>query len=154
VKRAAALLLALIAGCSTINEEHGPFTPDPVPDAGAPDVIPLAPTYEALYVHVFRTCRFACHTGSDAPGGFVIDETPDTMIDVLASGDECAKSGLDRIEPGDPAASVLYSKVLAKTEMTLPVCGGPMPDPGASSLQPLTQEQLDALAQWIEGLAP
>lgn len=149
-----AVLLLLAVGCSAINEDNDPFAPLPVPDAGAPDVIPLAPTYEALYEHIFKGCRFTCHSGGpdNAPAGFDMGDDETSMVGVAATGADCAPTGLMRIAPGDPEASVLYSKVAAKHDGTAAVCGLPMPD--GINRPPVTTEELDALRQWIASLAP
>jgi hypothetical protein len=83
-----------------------------------------------------------CH-GTTA-GGFVMGTPSATyaaLVDQPASGAECADSGLKRVVPGDPDASLLYLKLAGN-----PPCGDEMP-PG----NPLSSDKVDLVRRWIEG---
>jgi hypothetical protein len=73
------------------------------------------------------------------------DEAYANLVSVPASGPLCSAVGIDRVEPGDPANSLLFDKITAET----PVCGDRMP-PAA----PLPEESIARIRAWIEGGAP
>ncbi len=108
-------------------------------------------TFEAIQAVVFDgygCSSVVCHGSS--PGQGLLDLTPASaytqLYDVLATISPATK----RIEPGEPSASVLYDKLEAATNSTLPLFGGSaMPVGGA-----LTPEHLEAVELWIRGGAP
>lgn len=75
-----------------------------------------------------------------------------------SSGATCASmAGLLRVDPGSSASSLLWLKVNSKLKAvtvptTQPPCGSAMPA-GATN-GPLTQEQVDLIAAWIDADAP
>ncbi len=75
-----------------------------------------------------------------------------------ASGATCASiQGLLRVDPGNATSSLLWLKVNSKlqavtTSASEPPCGSGMPV-GATNA-PLTQEQIDTIAAWIDADAP
>jgi hypothetical protein len=59
----------------------------------------------------------------------------------------CASvSNLLRVEPGNATGSLLWQKVNSKLQGVSAPCGNPMP---AGSGAALTQQQIDAIAGWI-----
>ncbi|HMJ12208.1 MAG TPA: PQQ-binding-like beta-propeller repeat protein, partial [Polyangiaceae bacterium] len=90
------------------------------PDAGADDGgtdsgPPLPPTFTAVYQQVLTATSCSgplCHGGG--VGNFSITSQPETyasLVGVAASGPACSTSGLTRVVPGDPEASLLYNKI-------------------------------------------
>jgi hypothetical protein len=73
------------------------------------------------------------------------------LVDVPAMGGDCEPSGLVRVVPGDPEASLLYLKVRAKREAAAPPCGDPMPQ---GERPPITEAELAAIEGWILAGAP
>jgi hypothetical protein len=124
----------------------------------------LAPTFTNVYANVISARCISCHRAG-GPGGTVgtLDMSTQalayaSLVGVPATGTGAGTSGttcvsLDphavRIRPGDPVGSLLYEKVVAKQQGTLPACGSPMP-PSASSA-PLTPAQTALIAAWISG---
>jgi hypothetical protein len=90
--------------------------------------------------------RLGCHRGS-APSAGLNLETADVafanLVGVPVSGAAACQPGEhgNRVTAGDPAASVLFSKV-SEAE---PVCGSRMPLGG----DPLTQAEQDRIEAWI-----
>jgi hypothetical protein len=69
-----------------------------------------------------------------------------SLVNVPASGRACADSGLQRVEPGHPEASLLYLKV------TTPPCGDKMPLNGAAAV--LDSSEIAQIVAWVEAGAP
>ena len=103
------------------------------------------PTYTAVYEQVLEpNCALPfCHAGSgdylqlaSMAVGYA------SLVDAAAQGPDCAKLGLNRVDPGHPETSLLYLKI------TNPPCGAKMPrfygDGG--SLEPADIQQIE---QWI-----
>jgi len=157
--RSASLLLALatLAGCTEIDDGDPLFQPREPPDA-APDAWPLEPTFGSLDVNIFRRkCTGPCHSGGAfAAGNFDMSgDTVASMVNVPAAGtptNMCAESGLRRVLPGFPKASLVYLKLLEKAKGTPDTCGEGMPQ-GANRL-PLSDEEIAAIGEWIRLGAP
>jgi hypothetical protein len=112
-----------------------------------------AAKFSAVYqeIIVAKGCNGqpACHA-SEAGGGLNMrskDVAYMSLVGVAAMGmdaaggtQQCVNSGLQRVKPGDPAASLLVQKI----EHTQP-CGGPMPS--AAEMLPATQ--LQQVRTWI-----
>jgi polyvinyl alcohol dehydrogenase (cytochrome) len=114
----------------------------PVIDESEPTGPTYAPTFSAVYKEVLveRGCtQISCH-GATSLG--MIDN-PATAYAILlaatANGPSCAGAGA-LVVPNQPEQSVLYQKLA-----TTPPCGGSMP-PNA----PLTQQEIDQVAMWIQ----
>jgi hypothetical protein len=122
---------------------------DPTPEL-VPDVMhTYAPTYSAVYGEILQpSCAWIfCH---GAAGTFLDLSAKGagyaSLVDVAASGRACADSGLQRVEPGHPEASLLLLKV------TTPPCGDKMPLNGAAAA--LDSSEIAQIVAWIEAGAP
>ncbi|MEE8556289.1 MAG: hypothetical protein V3T14_00205, partial [Myxococcota bacterium] len=108
-------------------------------------------TFEAIQSVVFEGygCNNAvCHGSALFPKGelnLLTADAYDNLVGVPSSG-----SVLQRVVPGEPAASFLYQKLAAATLKT-PVSGAPMP---SGAISALTLEHLEAVQSWIRGGAP
>lgn len=121
---------------------------DPVMSAPAIEPAePTAPSFSAIYERVLRPmgCAAAfCH-GEQSPAGALQlgsrEQAYEALVGVAAMGLACADSGLVRVVPGDPAASLLLMKLAVQ-----PPCGVSMPAPDAL----LRESQITAIRRWIE----
>jgi hypothetical protein len=152
----AASLAAITSACSGGSAEPGEGSADDAGiDSGNPyggaDSVPgdeivhtYAPTYAAVWNEVLRpNCALIfCHAGSadylqlssEAIGY-------ESLVDAAAEGPMCSKTGLLRVDPYHPDASLMYLKI------TTPPCGNKMPFlPGNPSLDPRDVAQI---RQWI-----
>lgn len=147
--------LQLVAACA--NEAHeGTPSDATVTDAQAPaedgwgwmapeDAATYAPTFYAVYYEVLLpSCALVfCH----AADGYYTLATPErayrSLVDVSASSQECAGTGLVRVKPGHPEESLLYLKI------TSPPCGELMPLSLGTSI-PLEARRIEQIRQWIE----
>jgi hypothetical protein len=120
-------------------------TPELVPDV----VHTYAPTYSAVYGEILQpSCAWVfCH---GAAGTFLDLSSKEvgyaSLVNVPASGRACRDSGLQRVEPGHPEASLLYLKV------TTPPCGDKMPLNGAAAT--LDSSEIAQIVAWVEAGAP
>ncbi|MGE0869066.1 MAG: hypothetical protein AB7P03_10895 [Kofleriaceae bacterium] len=125
----------------------------------------LAPTFTNVYSTIIGVRCTGCHrpTGSGVNVGLLDMSTQATafsnLVGVVAqgtgtgtSGVTCASTSLIRIVPGDAPNSLLFSKAHSKLLGALPPCGSPMPPSPTSA--PLTQQELDLIADWINAGAP
>jgi hypothetical protein len=107
-------------------------------------------TMAALQAIIFDSPTYGCTSnlchGSVAPqGGLDLTDDPNTpaiesyanLVNVAGNG---ASPALDRVEPGEPALSFLYTKLAAGTFGSDPGGGSPMPSGGAPAL---TEEHLE-----------
>ena len=96
------------------------------------------------------SCALAfCHAG--ASDYLVITSKEDAypaLVDAVASGAECAPTGLKRVNPEHPETSLLYLKV------TDPPCGSKMPILYTGVIGSLDPRQVDQIKQWINSGAP
>lgn len=110
-------------------------------------------TWQALQDRVFAAggCTNAmCHSGAAPAGG--LDLEPASAYASLVNTPSSIGT-LDRVEPGDAIASLLYLKLAAAT---LPaqypmVPGSPMPSGGFAAI---SADHLEALRRWIRAGAP
>lgn len=108
-----------------------------------------APTFGAVYeeVLVAEGCNTPlCHGGG--AGGLAMtsrDGAYAALVGAGAAGPFCDSSGLLRVVPGDPAASLLFEKIASRT----PRCGEPMPIAAM-----LAERQIEQIREWIERGAP
>jgi polyvinyl alcohol dehydrogenase (cytochrome) len=124
----------------------GDAPPTPQPSATPPPV--PGDSFTEIYDEIFVGTGCAgggCH-GSGA--GELSMETKEIayneLVDVPAGGAPCVSSGLIRVVPGDPDASLLVNKISGD-----PVCGDTMPIAGS-----LTEEQIERIRSWIARGAP
>jgi hypothetical protein len=95
------------------------------------------PSFGIVYQTVFQpSCITGCHTAATPMGNLDLstqDGAYASLVGVLASGPACASIGEKRVVAGNPAMSLLYTKMV-----DLEDCGGPMPasplDPGSVNL--------------------
>ena len=108
-------------------------------------------TFTAVYDEIFvgEGCTTPlCHGGNAGAGGLTLTNREDAyraLVDAPAAGELCGASGLLRVRPGDPDASLLWNKVSTRS----PLCGQPMP-----ISEMLAAEQTEQLRRWIERGAP
>ena len=102
--------------------------------------------FSEIYDDILRPAGCAaafCHSEDRELGNMDLhtrDSAYGSLVGVTASGELCADSGMLRVSPGDPDASLLWAK-LGGT----PPCGGSMP--AANGL--LDQIQIDRIRRWI-----
>jgi collagen type VII alpha len=124
-------------------------------DAGAADAGP--PTFTNVWSSIISTHCSTCHSGTGAGlAEGMLDMSTQAMaytdlvgadggMGVAAAGTGCGTSGLKRVTPGDAMTSLIYEKVVAKTDDAGAPCGVPMPAAGPA----LTAEQDGLIAAWI-----
>jgi hypothetical protein len=107
-----------------------------------------------VFPKVIRSKCSACHNDAPSFGGLAFfpggAEFAYANLVGVPSGDkpeyQCAGSGLNRVQPGEPEKSLIYLK------LTLPPCGGKMPPPAFGTTTP---EQQELVRQWIaDGALP
>jgi hypothetical protein len=132
------------AGDAAVTDASDEAQDDEAGDAADDVVHTYAPTFGAVYGEILSpVCAgLFCHGASET--GNLPMATPDmayaALVNVPAHGPNCADSGLLRVAPGDPDASLLYLKV------TNPPCGLKMPP----SYQPYLDDRETAqIANWI-----
>jgi hypothetical protein len=120
-------------------------------------------TFTAVYSEVLKpSCGSnnpTCHMSTDAIFLSQLDFSSQaiayrSLYDVPAMGEFCAIPDSDsgavpvRVVPGDPQASLLYTKVADAT----PPCGAAMPKPipPATTAAPLSHAQISLIADWID----
>ncbi len=138
-RRAAFALSALatlaIAGCGS----------------SAPTGCDYTSTYDAIQATIFEAkgcTASACH-GDAMEGG--LDLRAGTSFDALVRQPSTIDSAIERVKPGEQELSLLYLKLAAATNGTeLGSLGQPMP----IGVDPLLEDQLEAIRLWIRGGAP
>jgi hypothetical protein len=145
---AATCVLACSAGSSPAQGGDG--VDGGADDSSADAFVPTyAPTFTAIYEEILApTCAGTfCHGGTDE--AFLPMETQDAaytaMVGVVSHGPDCGKTGLQIVDPGNPAASLFYLKV------TTPPCGSKMPAEYEPYLDDLQTAQIYT---WIMHGAP
>jgi hypothetical protein len=155
-----ALLLTLLsllgaAGCTSEPPAPGNRADDASPSAGDGDGAGAVtdagaePTYQPTYSAVWdeilspRCALPFCHGGS---GDYLQLSSKEigysSLVGTPAAGPDCGATGLLRVDPGDPDASLLYLKV------TSPPCGSKMPiEYGAPEY--LDSRQTTQIHDWI-----
>lgn len=110
----------------------------------------FAPTFSAVYDEIFaaRACNTSfCHGASQGSLSLrTRDEAYANLVGVPAAEAPCAATGLLRVAPGDPAASLLLDKV----SHAKPACGAPMPSIGPR----LSDREVEQIRDWIARGAP
>lgn len=98
----------------------------------------LEPTLESIQENIFTPKCTQCHSGSGAPQGLNLKkgQAEGNLVGV-ASGEV---PDLKRVDPGNPDDSYLIHKLEGTQDV-----GSRMPIGGS----PLSQEQIDAIRQWI-----
>ena len=127
----------LLAACGGGGGDGGggggpPPTPPPPPPPS------IEPTLASIQDNVFSPICTTCHAGAAAPNGLRLEEGMSHAM--LVNVPSLEVPALLRVEPGNPDDSYLVQKI----EGTAAV-GGRMPLGG----QPLSQETIDAIRQWI-----
>lgn len=121
--------------------------PDDPGAGGGPRPVPTPsgdPTFHAVYdeIIVGEGCNTPlCHGGG--AGGLAMttrDGAYEALVGAPAAGPFCDSSGLLRVVPGDPEASLLWEKVASRA----PRCGDPMP---ISAM--LAERQVEQIREWI-----
>ncbi|MBU6282692.1 hypothetical protein KGQ64_10660 [bacterium] len=150
-------LVAAVAACGNGGSPAAPLSagPTPTPDPCANTT--FASTWEAIQTQVFErhSCTTdACH-GSGRAGN--LDLRADVAHANLFDVPSAERPSIQRIRPGEPKASYLYTKLAASTLADSggapgaePIVGSPMP----SGLPAITKDELEALRIWIEAGAP
>jgi hypothetical protein len=114
-------------------------------DSPGDEIVPTyAPTFTAVYAEIVgpMCAGTFCHGGADdafLPMGTQAMAYAAT-VGVVSHGPDCASTGLQIVDPGNPDASLLYLKV------TNPPCGNKMP----AEYEPyLDARQTEQISQWI-----
>ncbi len=112
---------------------------DPTPDTRTVTVEPAEPgTYSQVQAQIFNaSCALSgCHTGSSPPRGMNLSagQAYSNIVNIPS----VQNPDLDRIEPGDPSASLMWLKVNGQAGSRMPL-GGP----------PLDAARLELLRSWI-----
>jgi hypothetical protein len=153
LRACASLVAVLTTACSSATppSEGGDAADSPFDGGDAGMAAPTyQPTYSAIWDEILspRCALPFCHGGSadylqlqDKATGYA------SLVSAPAAGPDCAPTGLLRVHPGDPEASLFYLKV------TAPPCGSRMPiQYGAPEY--LDSRQTTQIHQWIEAGAP
>jgi hypothetical protein len=122
---------------------------DPYPGADSPPGIDVvytyAPTYDAVWSEILvpRCANEFCHGGS---ADFLQLASQaigyQSLVNMPAQGPDCVDSGLKRVAPYEPDASLMYLKI------TSPPCGNKMPfNYGPPVI--LEPRQIDQVRAWI-----
>ena len=110
-------------------------------------------TFDAIQGIIFESPLYGCSSlvcHGSSPGQGQLDLTAGSSYANLVGVPSFVAPLVDRVEPGDQSLSVLYDKLEAGVNATLPVHGGgAMPVGGA-----LTADHLEAVELWIRGGAP
>ena len=115
----------------------GAGSPGPEGATGEASIDAAGPSFAVVYQTVFQpSCITGCHTATTPMGNLDLSTRAGayaSLVGVLASGPACAFTAEKRVAVGNPAMSLLYTKMV-----DLEDCGGPMPplplDPGSVEL--------------------
>lgn len=110
-------------------------------------------TFEAIQTVLFDgygCTNGTCHGSATPAGG--LDLRPANAFASLVGVGSTISPLHDRVVPGEPALSVLYDKLAAKTNGTTTTFGGTSMPSGANPA--LTAAHLEAMYEWIRGGAP
>jgi len=142
-----------VLGCSSSGSAPGnanSMDPDIDASSNPPDAGGV--TFTQVYSDVLSGYCLPCH----APGGVGasaggLDMSTQALgyanLQKSASGSSCAAGAPKRVIPGNAAMSLLVQKVMSN-----PPCGLQMPYGCGSSAMPcLTADQVEEVAQWING---
>jgi hypothetical protein len=101
----------------------------------------LVPTLSSIQENIFTPICTRCHTGAAAPLGMPLDAGVARQNLVGVASVEVPT--LLRVNPGEPDSSYLVWKIEGRPGLV----GGRMP----LGFQPLSQEQIAAVKEWVEG---
>jgi outer membrane protein assembly factor BamB len=103
-------------------------------------------TFSAIHRDILapRCAGPVCHSSSMTGGGLNVgagnaSAVRTALVNMPATGSECASSGMNMVVPGQPEMSLLYRKLI-----DMPPCGTRMPPTGA-----LNAAELDRIRTWI-----
>jgi cysteine-rich repeat protein len=118
--------------------------------AGECNAVTFESTFAAIQELVFEPygCTNAvCHGKEAGEGGLSLlpDRAYENLLAVPSEG-----STYNRVEPGSPRSSSLYLKLLKATDPDVDVPGVGMP----SGLEPVPDQLIEAVREWIFGAAP
>ena len=128
----------LLAACGGGGGDGGGGGGGPPPPPPPPPPPSIEPTLASIQDNVFSPICTTCHAGAAAPNGLRLEEGMSHAM--LVNVPSLEVPALLRVEPGNPDDSYLVQKI----EGTAAV-GGRMPLGG----QPLSQETIAAIRQWI-----
>ena len=130
------LALLLTTACGELRTPTDPLT-EPPPDPTA--------TFTRVKAEVFTpTCAtVSCHHPLGQQSQLVL--TPDVAYAQTVGRPSVENTALLRVNPGDPAGSYLYRKIIGSG-----ITGDRMPQ----SLPPLTEAQIALVRDWIRRGAP
>lgn len=137
----AAVVIKDAAGNEDTGAESDADTPEP--DAG-----PSA-TFSAVYEILSGRC-LGCHGATSPRGGLDLSTQSVAYGELTTPGDAqggmCANGTRKRVVANEPEQSLLLQKLKHTQD-----CGGPMPaaPQGGSTPDPLTEEQLSVISDWI-----
>lgn len=129
------------AGVDVTDDAGSDAGSDASPDADAP------PTLNEVHAAVFAVGCASHHFSAEIPN-LSLD---DGLLGRLTDGRSGA-AGLAYIVPGDPEASFLYQKITGTQDDPGRTGGDRMPPP--PSREPLSEEQIQLVFEWIEAGAP
>jgi polyvinyl alcohol dehydrogenase (cytochrome) len=108
---------------------------------GGGDAITFTAIYDDIFVTKGGCNTTSCHGGNQGNLNMSTrDDAYSNLVGVPASGVLCGSSGLVRVVPGDPGASLLLDKVSGDP----PACGDPMPP-----ANPLDAQDIERIRRWI-----
>ena len=117
---------------------------------GDSEDVSSAPTLTEIRTTIFAgACTALCHSGGEfAAGGLdLTEDAHEALVEVPAVAAVCADSGMKRVVPGDPNASLLYSKIAAKIAGVEAPCGDGMP--AGVDLPPIAIDDAIRIRRWI-----
>jgi outer membrane protein assembly factor BamB len=133
----------------TIDPPEGHEMSDCLPDVA----LGTAPTFSNVFQGVLCPlgCTKVCHsTSMEAALRLDIKAIAhQSLANAAAKGEPCKDLGHLLVAPGNPDASVLYSKLAA-----MPVCGVSMPPLVTPQNTPVTPAMLEVVRAWIAAGAP
>lgn len=136
--RALGLALLLLSGCGTVKS---PTEPPPEEPGGA------ALAFSRIQSEIFtpNCAKAGCHDAASASAGLVL--AAGRSHGDLVGRPSTQNGGLQRVAPGNPAASYLLLKLRGDPSITgerMPLGGPPY----------LTSEQIEGIAAWVRAGAP
>lgn len=137
-------LLAMALGCASEDAEGSRSDALTRGDASSVEALSWTEIYERVLVP--NDC-IGCH-GKAAALDLSLEHGYENVLGVVAKGEKCAPTGMQRVDPGHPETSILLDKLT-----DAPICGAPMPiGPGAGKV---SAEHIELVRAWIaQGAQP